>query len=155
MPHHERSFRTSIIAVTVALLAVGLAGCDVAAPPAPSASPTSTPVDLPAAPAVVTFDVADQGTYSIELVRDDLIEHVAELMAGGEDGRIPSGRIVRDGDGGVNAPWSWHIDPDSLEFVDFTTEVCDGLPSYVEDLTLTSDIYCPWNATVTGLRAKG
>ena len=121
----------------------------------PTASPTVTPSDLPAAPAVVTFDVADQGTYSIELVTDEQIAHVGDLMAGGEDGRIPSGRIVRDGDGGVNAPYSWHIDPRSLEFVDVTTEVCDGLPEYVEDGTLTSDIYCPWNATVVDLRPLG
>ena len=118
----------------------------------PSSEPSSG--QLPAAPAVVTFDVAEQGTYSIELLTDELIAHAAELRDGGENGRIPSGRIVRDGDGGVNAPWSWHIDPETLEFVDMTTEVCDGLPEYVEDLTLTSDVYCPWSATVVDLVAK-
>ena len=29
-----------------------------------------------------------------------------------------------------------------------TIEVCDGLPSYIEDGTVTSDQYCPWSATV-------
>ena len=52
---------------------------------------------------------------------------------------------MRD-DPGVNAPWSWHIDPATLEFADMTIEVCDGLPSYVEDGTVTSDQYCPWSA---------
>ena len=126
------------------ILALGACG-------SPAPTPTAAP-ELPSAPAVVTFDVAGQGTYSIELVTDELIAHVAELQAGGEDGRIPSGVIVRDGDGGVNAPYSWHIDPESLEFVDFTIEVCDGLPEYVEDGTLTSDVYCPWNATVVDLQ---
>lgn len=143
-------------AVAVAMLALALVGCSAEAP-TPSASPTGTASPTataapPAAPAVVTFEVAGQGTYSIELVRDDLVEHVVELQAGGQDGRIPNGRIVRDGDGGVNAPWSWHIDPESLEFVDATIEVCDGLPAFVEDGTLTSDYYCPWNATVVDLR---
>ncbi len=32
-----------------------------------------------------------------------------------------------------------------------TTEVCDGLPSYVEDGTLTSPYYCPWSAEVTAI----
>jgi len=133
-------------------LAFGLSGC-ATGQSEPVSSPSATG-ELPAAPAVVTFDVADQGTYSIELVSDELIAHVAELRAGGEDGRIPVGTIVRDGDGGVNAPWSWHIDPDTLEFADVTTEVCDGLPEYVEDGTLTSDVYCPWSATVVELKAK-
>jgi hypothetical protein len=55
--------------------------------------------------------------------------------------------VVRD-DPGPNAPWSWHIDPASLEFAEITIEVCDGLPSYVEDGTVTSDQYCPWSAKV-------
>ena len=43
------------------------------------------------------------------------------------------------------------VDP---EFVDMTTEVCDGLPEYVEDGTLTSDVYCPWSATIVALEPK-
>ena len=145
-------------AVVVAVAALCLVGCTAQSPsPTPSAvSPSpSAPADLPDAPAVATFDVAGQGEYSVELVTDELIEHVAELQAGGAEGRIPVGRIERDGDGGVNAPWSWHIDPETLEFVDITIAVCDGLPESVEDGTLTSDVYCPWNATVVDLRAAG
>lgn len=104
-----------------------------------------------AAPAVVTFEVADQQSYSIRLDTQEQVDHVVDLMNGGEDGRIPNGKIVRDGDGGVNAPWSWHIDPATLEFADATIEVCDGLPEYVEDGTLTSDWYCPWMAVPTEL----
>jgi len=140
----------------LAVVALCLVGCTAESPSTPSSSPSpsaSAPADLPSVPAVVTFDVAGQGEYSIELVTDELIAHVAELQAGGEEGRIPVGRIVRDGDGGVNAPWSWHIDPESLEFADATIEVCDGLPQFVEDGTLTSDVYCPWSATVVDLRA--
>jgi hypothetical protein len=109
----------------------------------------SQPSDVPS---VVTFEVADQETYSIELTTAEQVAHVKELMNGSEDGRIPNGKIVRSGDGGVNSPWSWHIDPKTLEFVDVTTEVCDGLPSYVEDKTLTSQWYCPWNAEVVDLQ---
>lgn len=43
---------------------------------------------------------------------------------------------------------SWHIDPRTLDFPDFTIQVCDGLPSYVEDRTVTSPDYCPWSAKV-------
>ncbi|WP_435529682.1 BP74-related protein [Occultella kanbiaonis] len=34
---------------------------------------------------------------------------------------------MRD-DPGVNAPWTWHIDPASLEFADQTIEVCEACP---------------------------
>lgn len=109
----------------------------------------------PSGPTVATFEVAGVQTYKIELLTPEAIEHVQELMAGTtEEGRIPVGLIVRD-DPGVNGPWSWHIDPETLEFADATTEVCDGLPEYVEDGTLTSDIYCPWSAEVIAIEGPG
>ena len=99
---------------------------------------------------MATFQVIDE-TYKIELATPELVEHVKQLMAGDEVAAIPNGIVVRD-DAGPNAPWSWHIDPASLEFADFTTEVCDGLPSDVEDDLITSDRYCPWQAIVTDLQ---
>jgi len=103
----------------------------------------------PDVPSVATFEIEGQ-TFKIELVTAELVQHAKDLLAGEEVAAIPVGRIVRD-DPSVNAPWSWHIDPETLEFADFTTEVCDGLPEYVEDGTLTSDTYCPWLATVTAV----
>lgn len=109
----------------------------------------------PSSPTVATFRVAGEQTYRIELATPELIAHAKELMAGTtEEGRIPLGMIVRD-DPSVNAPWSWHIDPSTLEFADVTTEVCDGLPEYVEDGTLTSDYYCPWIADVIAIEGPG
>ena len=55
---------------------------------------------------------------------------------------------MRD-DPGVNEPWSWHIDPATLEFADMTIEVCDGLPSLRRGPHRhVSDQYCPWSAKV-------
>jgi len=125
-----------ITLVLAAVTMVSLAGC------------------VPSDKTVVTFEVAEQGTYKIELITPEQIEHVRELMAGSEEGRIPVGTIVRD-DPSVNAPWSWHIDPTTLEFADATIEVCDGLPEYVEDGTLTSDTYCPWLAVPIKLEGPG
>lgn len=98
---------------------------------------------------VATFRVVDE-TYKIELATPELVQHARDLLAGEEVASIPNGRVVRD-DPGVNAPWSWHIDPTTLEFADFTIEVCDGLPSYVEDGTVTSDQYCPWSAEIVSI----
>jgi hypothetical protein len=105
-------------------------------------------------PTVATFEVAGEQTYRVELATPELIQHAKDLLAGSQEGRIPNGKIVRD-DPSVNAPWSWHIDPTTLDFVDVTTEVCDGLPGYVEDGTLTSDYYCPWSAELIALEGPG
>jgi hypothetical protein len=99
---------------------------------------------------VVTFQViAEQ--YRILLTDPADIAIAQRLLAGDDTApRIPNGLIVRD-DTSVNEGWSWSIDPDSLEFADMTTEVCDGLPSYVEDGSLTGDYYCPWSAEVIAI----
>lgn len=96
---------------------------------------------------VATFQVAGDETYKIELATPELIAHAERLLAGDQIAAIPLGTVVRD-DPDVNEPWSWHIDPSTLEFADVTIEVCDGLPSHVEDGIVTSDQYCPWSAKV-------
>jgi hypothetical protein len=98
---------------------------------------------------VATFQVGDE-TYKIELATPALVDHAQALLDGEQVAAIPNGTVVRD-DPGVNAPWSWHIDPATLEFADVTIEVCDGLPSYVEDGTITSDQYCPWSAKIVSI----
>ena len=64
---------------------------------------------------------------------------------------VVSGRLVR-GDGGFNGPWSWHLDPASIEVPDAAIELCDGLPSMVQsDLDYWVDTvysFCPWSARV-------
>lgn len=116
------------------LAAIALAGC--------SAPASDNPV--------ATFEVAGGETYRIELTSPELIEHAQRLLEGEAIAAIPLGTVVRD-DAGVNAPWSWHIDPASLEFAEITIEVCDGLPSYVEDGTITSDQFCPWSARIISI----
>jgi hypothetical protein len=109
----------------------------------------------PAQPTVATFEVAGgPQTYKIELATPELIDHAKRLMAGEDIAAIPIGTIVRD-DPSVNEPWSWHIDPATLEFAEITIEVCDGLPEYVEDETLTSPTYCPWSTQVIDITGPG
>lgn len=98
---------------------------------------------------VATFRVVDE-EYKIELATPELVEHAEALLAGEDVASIPLGRVVRD-DPGPNAPWSWHIDPATLEFAEVTIEVCDGLPSSVEDGTVTSPDYCPWSAEIVSI----
>ncbi len=128
------------------VLVLALAGCGSAAP--------SEPAGAIEAPAVVTFEVAGQGTFKVELLTPELVEQAIALRDGtAVDRQTPIGTIV-DGDGGVNAPWNWHLDPASFEFVDVAMEVCDGLPSHVEDKTLTSTYYCPWGPKVVSVTPR-
>ena len=129
------------------LCALLLSGCAAARPGGSSSAAPSSPSGTGT---VVTFQVGDE-QYRIALTDPADIAIARQLLAGEEAPRIPNGLIVRGGDGGVNSGYSWHIDPASLEFADMTTEVCDGLPSYVEDGTVTSDRYCPWSAEVVAI----
>ena len=99
---------------------------------------------------IVTFRVADVEEYKIRLTDPADIEIARKLLAGEEAPRIPNGVVVR-GDPDVNVGYTWHIDPESVEFADFTMEVCDGLPSDVEKGIITSDRYCPWCAEVIAI----
>jgi hypothetical protein len=98
---------------------------------------------------IVTFKVANE-EYRVLVIDPDNVAIVEKLLAGEEAPPIPNGIVVR-GDPSVNAGWSWHIDPDSLEFADATTEVCDGRPSFVEEGTITGDHFCPWSAKVVAV----
>ncbi|HUO85867.1 MAG TPA: hypothetical protein VM617_00635 [Thermoanaerobaculia bacterium] len=62
-----------------------------------------------------------------------------ELVAEAESRIVPgispiylNGQVLR-GDGGFNAPWSWHHDPAQTRFVEGVIEACEGCPSFVED----------------------
>jgi hypothetical protein len=78
------------------------------------------------------------------------IDSFAARLASGAEGNI-SGELA-PGAGGVNAPWSWHLDPETVHVAAVTAEVCDGRPSFVEDdldyWLGTVQRYCPWGAKV-------
>jgi hypothetical protein len=99
---------------------------------------------------VVTFRVVNGEEYKIRLTNPADIETARKRLAGEVAPHIPNGVVVR-GDPEVNTGYSWHIDPESVEFADFTTEVCDGLPSDVEKGLITSNRYCPWSAEVIAI----
>ena len=99
---------------------------------------------------IVTFLVADSEQFKIRLTDPTDIEVARKLLDGNEAPRIPNGVVIRESSD-VNVGYSWHIDPDTVEFADATTEVCDGLPSDVEKGLISSDRYCPWSAEVISI----
>ncbi len=93
--------------------------------------------------------------FIIRLTRPDQILRARQLLASREN-KVVRGTL-RDGNGGYNRDpvrgqqYSWHLDPQTIEFFDVALEVCDGLPSYVEEekaYWLELGYYCPWAAVI-------
>jgi hypothetical protein len=133
------------LAAGALIAALALSAC--AAPAGPSPTPTEPPTE---GAVVVTFRAPDGAIWRQRLTEPADIEIAREIAAGLRDPMIPNGRIVRN-DPDVNEGWSWHLDPADFEWAEFTMEVCDGLPIFVEDGTLTSDRYCPWTAEIVSV----
>jgi hypothetical protein len=127
-------------------LSAMLAGCGGSAP---SGQPALQPEGM-----VITVRVADAEEYRIRLTKPDDIGIAQKLLAGEAAPRIPNGLVVR-GEPDVNVGYSWHIDPDTIEFADTAIEVCDGRPSDVEKRVITSERYCPWSAKLVAITPAG
>jgi hypothetical protein len=83
------------------------------------------------------------------LLRDrDLIAQARALVGAGRR-RIVSGTLA-SGNGGFNAPWSWHLNPDTVRFPEVAIELCDGCPSDVEASggTWGGGSFCPWTSEI-------
>ncbi len=97
------------------------------------------------------FVVAVGSEQFVLRVSDAETIRLARERLGGRGAGFPSG-AVRRGDGGFNAPWSWHRDPAQTRIVEAAIEVCDGTPSYVEAHLDDFPTYCPWGAVIVSER---
>jgi len=128
--HLKKSFGAPSIVLLALLLACG-------------GSPTTPDA------ALFTVEVSGE-TFRVRATDAATVAALEARMRAGRRGVI-NGRLVR-GDGGFNSPWSWHLDPATLDVPDFAIELCDGRPSMVEaDLDYWFDrvgSFCPWGALV-------
>ncbi len=138
-----RSIRTLRLA---AVLCGGLVlvGCS-DSPSAPSDPPPELDDGL-----LATFRSSGE-VFHVHVTSPEGMEQVLDLQEGRSLGSIPVGPILRGaGLGDHNGPWSWHFDPEEFRIGEFTIELCDGRPSYVEaDLDYWVDnvgAFCPWGA---------
>lgn len=101
----------------------------------------------PSGRALVTFRVVSE-TFRVRLSEDEHIE-AARRAQQGAPARIPVGRIMSGMN--VNAGWSWHLV--DVQFVEATIELCDGLPSHVEEagVAFANGYYCPWSAEIIAI----
>lgn len=70
---------------------------------------------------IVTFRVADSEQHKIRLTDPPDIDIAGKLLDGNEAPHIPNGVVIRGSSDG-NIGYSWHIDPDTVEFRDVATE---------------------------------
>lgn len=110
-----------------------------------SSSPTNP------SPGVAEFVLDVDGERFAIRTSDPETIRLAEENRQGRNRRFPMGTL-KPGDGGFNAPWTWHLDPASVRFVEAAIEVCDGRPSYVETHQAEFTSYCPWGARVVARR---
>ena len=122
---------------------------------------------LGAAPALAAAHDADNGPayfemtdvtherFVIKLTDPKEIEHARDLL-NGETTDQPHilGRIKPD-TAPYNPRWSYHLKPETVQFFDFATEVCDATIPYVEEhldeaggAFLPGYVWCDWSSRI-------
>jgi hypothetical protein len=68
-------------------------------------------------------------SFAVWITNKAFVDEAIQRKGAGR-GRIPV-LTLRDGRD-CDSQWSWHVDPERASFADFTIELCDGCPSFVE-----------------------
>ena len=77
------------------------------------------------------FQSSATGSILVVQISAAAIRDTAESLRQSHTERWVVGTIRR-GNGGVNAPWSWHLDPATIAFPEITIEACQATPEYIE-----------------------
>jgi hypothetical protein len=106
--------------------------------------------------ALATFEVEGE-RFRAWTTNPKTIHDLHELQQGTSTANIPNGRILRGpGQAKHNAPYHWHLDPQDITMAEVAIELCDALPSYVEEnvdeFVERVGRYCPWAARLVELK---
>lgn len=100
--------------------------------------------DSPEAYFVFKTDAGPE-TFVFKLTDPQRIQQARDLAATGTR-KIVAGNIIKQ-PVYYNSPWSYHLDPKTIGFVDFALEVCDASIRYLEDnLDIAYPDWCPWGS---------
>ncbi|THA62986.1 calmodulin-binding protein [Streptomyces sp. A0642] len=111
--------------------------------------------DAAVAPAYFEMTDITRSTFIVQLVEERAIRHARDLVNGvtTEQPHVV-GRIVKR-PAAYNPRWSFHYDPQTVQFFDVAIEVCDATVPYVEDhldeaggAFLPGNVFCPWTSTL-------
>jgi hypothetical protein len=105
---------------------------------------------------LATFEVEGE-RFRVWTTNPQTIHDLRDLQQGTSTANIPNGRILRGpGRARHNAPYHWHLDPQDIDMAEVAIELCDGLPSYVEEnvdeFVERVGRYCPWTAKLVKLQ---
>jgi hypothetical protein len=106
------------------------------------------------APALATVAFIGTGeSFVLHVIDQVLVDEMVQIAAGQCFQKVVVANVVT-GNGGYNAGWSWHLDEQSLSLWDYTVEVCDASPSYVEQnlADWAGSTYCPWGGWIIAVQ---
>ncbi|MFF3670538.1 BP74-related protein [Microtetraspora malaysiensis] len=137
--------------IGVSLAAAALAILTAASPATAETAASAARQAEPAAYFVMT-DVTDE-QFVIQLTDPDKIQHARDLLSGATlDRPHVIGRIAK-WPVPYNPRWSYHYQPETVNFFDNAIEVCDATIPYVEDhldeaggAFLPGLVWCPWSS---------
>lgn len=94
-------------------------------------------------------------TFIIKLNDKKKIEEARRILTGNNERKVHvRGKVVKE-PAPYNSPWSYHLDPETIDFFEFAVEVCDGYFAYVEEYLdlaggsfLPGLIFCPWGSQI-------
>ncbi len=80
------------------------------------------------------FEVKGEQRFRAWLTNPRTIQDLHELQQGTSTANAPNGRILRRPEWvNHNAPYHWRLDPQDITMADAVIELCDALPSCVEE----------------------
>ena len=92
-------------------------------------------------------------TFVIRLTEIEKIKHARDLISKRRSDLPHVIGTIAKSPIGYNAPWSYHLDPATINFFDFAIEVCDGSIKYIEEhlsevggALLPGNTWCPWSS---------
>ncbi|KAL7330360.1 hypothetical protein PS15p_205324 [Mucor circinelloides] len=99
------------------------------------------------------FLTQEQREFVFELTDDAKIAQARRILSGEETNDIHvMGRIIKRSQP-YNPAWSYHLDPNTIQFFMHAIEICDASVSYVEDhldeacgAFLPGCFFCPWTS---------
>jgi hypothetical protein len=94
--------------------------------------------------------------FVIKLVQPDKISLARRILAGEENEKVHvMGKIIKR-PVEYNPGWSYHLEPESIQFFQVAIQVCDAPTRYVEDhldevggAFLPGGFWCPWRSKLT------
>lgn len=93
---------------------------------------------------LAVFRVAGTEYFSAQITDPVGMQQAIDLWTGASTANIPNGALICE-PADYNCGYTWHLDPADIQFADFTIELCDGTPSYLEDHCAEFGArYCTW-----------